>query len=161
MLSKIDRFVGVILRAIPTFCFAALFLLLLINVIARTFQLAGFSWFDEVVQGLFAWMVFIGAAALWREKDHFQVDWLPRSLPVASARIVRIMTCVLGVTFLIVMTKYGADLTQKAKALTPILDLPTGLFYAAIPLSGATMLIYSLADLIRLVRHPLHSKEIN
>jgi TRAP-type transport system small permease protein len=150
-LGKIDRFTGLVLRAIPTLCFALLFLLLLTNVIARTFQLAGFSWFDEIVQGLFAWMVFVGAAALWREKDHFQVDWLPQALPAPASRTLRIFTCVLGILFLTVMTKYGADLTLKARALTPILDLPSALFYITIPLSGAVMLIYSLVDLARLL----------
>ncbi len=161
MLETIDRYVGLILRAIPTFCFAVLFLLLLTNVIARTFQLAGFSWFDEIVQGLFAWMVFVGAAALWRERDHFQVNWLPEALPPATSRILRLVTCALGILFLVAMTKYGADLTSKARALTPILDLPTSLFYITIPLSGAVMLIYSLADFVRLLTRPTHSKEIS
>ena len=161
VLSKVDRFTGRILRAIPILCFGLLFLLLFVNVIARTFQLAGFSWFDEVVQGLFAWMVFVGAAALWREKDHFQVDWLPQALPALTARILRVFTCILGICFLIVMTKYGADLSSKAKALTPILGLPTALFYIAIPLSGAVMLIYSLADLVRLLSQPACLKETN
>ncbi|PVB59674.1 TRAP transporter small permease [Labrenzia sp. 011] len=159
MLAGIDRFAGAVLRAVPTFCFAALFMLLFVNVIARTFQLAGFSWFDEVVQGLFAWMVFIGTAALWREKDHFKVDWLPQALPPRASRILRIVTCILGICFLIAMTRYGVDLTRKARALTPILDLPTGLFYISIPISGAVMLVYSLADLARLLCRPIHSKE--
>ncbi|MEO9526951.1 TRAP transporter small permease subunit [Roseibium sp.] len=151
MLATIDRIAGFILRAIPVCCLAALFLLLLTNVIARTFQLAGFSWFDEIVQGLFAWMVFIGAAALWRERDHFQVDWLERSLPAIPARILRLVTTLLAICFLVVMTAYGADLTRSAKALTPILGLPTALFYITIPLSGAVMLIYSSAELLRLL----------
>jgi len=159
MLTRIDRFVGLILRTIPTVCFAALFLLLFVNVIARTFQLAGFSWFDEIVQGLFAWTVFVGAAALWREKDHFAVNWLPQNLPPLSGRCLSIFTCILGILFLATVTKYGLDLTLKARALTPILDLPTSLFYITIPLSGAVMLIYSLADLLRLLKSPVHPEE--
>ncbi|WP_027135618.1 TRAP transporter small permease [Geminicoccus roseus] len=150
-LCRLDRAVGMVLRAVPTACLAALFALLLVNVAARTLQFSGFAWFDEVVQGLFAWMVFVGAAALWRERDHFQLDWLPGSLPPAQARLVRILICLLGIAFLVAMTWYGATLTLKARALTPILDLPTALFYVAIPLSGATMLAYSLADLSSLL----------
>lgn len=150
-MRKIDRIVGSALRAIPIACLAALFGLLFVNVLARTLRFSGFAWFDEIVQGLFAWMVFVGAAALWREGDHFQVTWLPESLPSAPARVLRIATTVLAIVFLLAMTWYGAALTLGAKALTPILDLPTALFYAAIPLSGVFMLIHSLADLFRLV----------
>ncbi len=151
VLSRIDHWMGMFLRAIPIACLSALFLLLFVNVLARTFRLTGFAWFDEVVQGLFAWMVFAGAAALWREKDHFQVDWLPRSLPPQGQRFVRIAGALLSIAFLIAMTWYGADLAFSARALTPILDLPVSLFYVAIPLAGLVMLIYSLADLICLL----------
>ncbi len=159
LLKKIDRLAGLVLRALPIACLALLFALLFINVVARTFQLAGFSWFDEIVQGLFAWMVFVGAAALWREKDHFQVDWLPAALPPLANRGLRVVTCILAICFLGVMTKYGFDLTRKANALTPILKLPTSLFYVVIPLSGGVMLIYSIADLIRLLSGFNSSKE--
>lgn len=151
MLHRIDRWTGKAMRAVPIACLSALFILLLVNVIARSFRFAGFAWFDEVVQGLFAWMVFAGAAALWREKDHFQVDWVPKSLPPKGRRILRIVGALLSIAFLVAMTWYGADLTASARALTPILDLPVSLFYVAIPLSGLVMLIYSLADLIRLL----------
>ncbi|ERP96427.1 hypothetical protein Q669_29075 [Labrenzia sp. C1B10] len=151
MFATLDNLTGKVLRAVPILCLAALFVLLLANVFARTFQLAAFSWLDEVIQGLFAWMVFTGTAALWREKDHFQVDWLPSSLPALSSRILRLATTALSICFLAVMTIYGADLTLSAKALTPILGLPSALFYLSIPLSGAVMLVYSLADFMQLL----------
>ena len=150
-MRRLDHFAGVALRSVPIACLVGLFLLIFINVIARTFQLAGFAWFDEIVKGLFAWMVFIGAAALWRENSHFQVLWLPDGLPARAGRILRILIVVLGLCFLFAMTWYGWSLTVKAKAQTPILALPTSLFYAAIPISGAVMIIYSFTDLFRLL----------
>ncbi|MEQ8899355.1 MAG: TRAP transporter small permease [Roseovarius sp.] len=151
-MRRLDHIIGHVLRAVPIACLAALFVLLFVNVVARTFQLAGFAWFDEIVQGLFAWMVFVGAAALWRDKGHFQVLWLVESLSPAPARALRILIILLGLCFICVMAWHGALLTQKARALTPILGLPTSLFYAAIPISGAVMIVYSLADLFRLLR---------
>lgn len=151
MVTWLDFWAGRVLRAIPIGCLGALFLLLFVNVLARIFRLSGLAWFDEVVQGLFAWMVFAGAAALWRERDHFQVDWLPNALPASGRRLMRILAVSLSVAFLVAITYYSAALTFSARALTPILDLPVSLFYGAIPLAGAVMLIYSLADLFRLV----------
>ena len=150
-MSELDRRIGQLLRAVPIACLAALLGLLSVNVVARTFQLAGFAWFDEIVQGLFAWMVFVGSAALWREHDHFQVSWLPDSLPSGAARALRIATGLMSLAFLGAMTWYGLLLTQRARALTPILDLPTSLFYAAIPVSGAIMTLYSLVSLFQLL----------
>lgn len=150
-MKHIDRLLGIVLRGIPIACLAALFTLLFINVIARTFQLAGFAWFDEIVQGLFAWMVFIGTAGLWREHDHFQVTWLAESLTPVPRRILQLLVIILALFFLATMTWYGASLTLKARALTPILALPTALFYVAIPISGGVMTGYTIVDLFQLL----------
>ncbi|MCI5109843.1 MAG: TRAP transporter small permease [Marivita sp.] len=149
-MQAFDRLLGTCLRGIAMMCLGTLFLLLLINVVARTFELAGFSWFDEIVRGCFAWMVFIGAAALWRENDHFQVDWLQKSLTTVGAKVAH--TALIGLVslaFLLVMTWYGYVLFDRANAMTPILRIPERLFYAAIPISGAIMTAYTLVRLFR------------
>ena len=94
-------------------------------------------------------MVFFGAAALWLKRDHFQVDWLERVLPDGLARwALRSLVAVLSLGFLGVMTWYGWVLFNKANALTPILQIPERLFYAAIPISGAIMVVHTIAGLI-------------
>jgi TRAP-type C4-dicarboxylate transport system permease small subunit len=153
MFVTLDRTFAKILRGVPIACLTLLFFLLFVNVVARTFQLAGFAWFDEIVQGLFAWMVFIGTAALWRERDHFDVSWLPEALPPRASRILKTLLIVLSLIFLVTMTWYGASLTMKARALTPILAMPTSLFYVAMPISGFIMMIYSIIELFQLFTH--------
>ncbi|WP_420405802.1 TRAP transporter small permease [Nisaea sp.] len=147
----VDAILGRTLKLAACAGLAAIFVLVFANVVTRTLQIPGIVWFDEVVQGLFAWTVFLGAAALWRDDDHFQVDWLRFALPPAQARILRILTTLLGLAFMVIMTRYGLALTLKARALTPILDIPTSLLYAAIPVSGAIMAAYSAVRLFRLL----------
>tara|TARA_R110000737_G_scaffold265704_2_gene273432 strand:- start:1644 stop:2135 length:492 start_codon:yes stop_codon:yes gene_type:complete len=159
-MTNLEYRFGQLLRGVAIACLTALFTLLLVNVLARSFRLASFPWFDEVVQGLFAWMVFVGAAALWRDKDHFQVDWLPVALPPFGRRLLLITTTLLSIAFLAAMTWYGFSLTRSARALTPILQLPTALFYASIPISGAVMLVYSLAELTQLILSPKPIQEL-
>lgn len=154
-MAAFDSWLGRILRVVAMSCLTGLFLLLFVNVVARTFRFAGFAWFDEIVQGLFAWMVFIGAAALWRERDHFQVDWIPNMLAPGARRTLRLATDLLSVCFLFAMTWYGLKLTLSANAVTPILSLPTALLYSSIPVSGAIMLGYSITSLTRLA-HPYY-----
>lgn len=148
----LDRFIGHLLRGIAIACLAGLFWLILVNVVARGLNYSGFAWFDEVVQGLFAWMVFVGTAALWREQDHFRVGWLAEVLPPAAARPVAVIVVLGEAAFLLAMTRYGYDLTVRSRAMTPILDLPTALFYVVIPISGAVMLAYSARDLVQALR---------
>jgi TRAP-type C4-dicarboxylate transport system permease small subunit len=153
-LIALDRAVGATLRAVTVGCLTGLFVLLFVNVVARTLRFSGFAWFDEIVQGLFAWMVFVGAAALWRERLHFRVDWIDgiagrgRGGAAFAAAL-----ALLSLVFPVAMTVYGLDLTLRSRALTPILDLPVGLFYAVIPLSGMVMTAYSLRDLVQAARN--------
>lgn len=146
-MNKLDIAIGHILRGIAILCLAALFILLFVNVFARGFQLASFAWLDEVVQGLFAWMVFMGAAALWREGAHFRVDWLEKTLsPRYAAPLLKMLIALLSLMFLLAMAWYGWRLTVRSSALTPVLNLPIGLFYISIPIAGALMSAYSLRD---------------
>lgn len=148
-MTRIEAFLETVLRLVATLSLVALFLLILINVIARTFGLAGFAWFDEVVRGSFAYMVFFGAAALWIKRDHFQVDWLQTALPSGRMRwVLRSVVALLSLAFLFVMTWYGWVLFKKANALTPILQIPERLFYAAIPISGAVMGLHTCASFL-------------
>ncbi len=148
-MQKLEDHTALLLRAVATLSLVVLFFLILINVTARTFQLAGFAWFDEIVRGCFAYMVFFGAASLWLKRDHFQVDWLERSLGNAKVQwLLRSVIAILCLGFLAVMTFYGWVLFNKANAMTPILQIPERLFYAAIPISGAIMAAHTLAVLI-------------
>jgi TRAP-type C4-dicarboxylate transport system permease small subunit len=108
----------------------------------------GFAWFDEIVRGSFAYMVFFGAAALWIKRDHFQVEWLEVSLRKQGMLryILRSFIAVVSLFFLAIMTWYGWVLFNKANALTPILRIPERLFYLAIPISGAVMFIHTIAS---------------
>jgi len=148
-MQKLEDFTALLMRTVATLSLVLLFLLILINVIARTFELASFAWFDEIVRGSFAYMVFFGAASLWLKRDHFQVDWLEQSLGNAKAQwLLRTVIAVLCLGFLGVMTFYGWILFNKANAMTPILQIPERLFYAAIPISGAVMAVHSIVVLV-------------
>lgn len=151
-LHAIDAAVGRALRAIAMACLVALFVILFANVISRTFQISSLAWFDEIVEALFAYMVFVGAAALWRENEHFRVDWLEGVLGRRYGPVLRMVSITLSIAFLAIMTDKGLDLTLRSRAVTPILAVPTAYVYAVIPVSAALMLIYSVRDLVMVVR---------
>lgn len=147
-LATVDRILGFVLKVIPVACFVGLFLILFVNVVSRYFQIWSFPWLDEMVETLFAVMVFIGIAALWREHEHFRVDWLEGVLGRRSGTYLRIVTILLSAAFLAVMMLKGYDLAARSRAVTPILAVPVAYIYAVIPISAALMLAYSMRDLV-------------
>ena len=147
-LRRLEEKFGWLLRAIPVTCLALLLFILAANIVGRFLQLWSIAWFDEIVQGLFAWMVFIGAAALWREGQHFAVAWLGEILKGRARQTLAIFVAAASLIFFCAMTWYGWKLTGGNAALTPILKLPVAWLYACIPLSGLIMLGYSLVELV-------------
>lgn len=149
LLCRMDRVAGVVMRLLPVAALALLIVVLFANILARASGLVSLSWFDEVVLGLFAWMVFFGAAALWRERTHFAIDLLPiltRGTP--AERPLRLVLALIGFGFALSLTVYGASFVLRTTATTPILGLPQAWSYACIPLSGAIMTLYALRDLL-------------
>ena len=147
-LRAVDRALAALMQAVVVACFVALFVVVAANIVGRFTALFSVGWLGEVVEGLFAWLVFIGAAAIWRERGHFRVEWLDSMLPAGWPRRTLAGTIdLISVSFLAVMTWQGWLLTVNAGATTPMLSLPTALFYAAIPVAGAIMIAYALADI--------------
>lgn len=154
-LAPFDRALGWALRLVPIACLVALGLLIPANIAARW---AGLSvdWFDEVVTALFAWMVFVGAAALWRERLHFAIDLVPDLLRGSRGAVaLNAAIALMGLAFAAALTWYGAVFVLRTTATTPMLALPQAWIYACIPLSGAVMTLYALRDLRAAARRPL------
>lgn len=104
------------------------------------------NWTDEIVELLFAWMVFLGSAIVWGRREHIVVDLIPQMLAGTRAgRVLEFVACILCLAFLVVLTWYGALLTLQARGNTsPMLTLPRELWYAAIPIAGLVMIAHTL-----------------
>lgn len=153
LLTTIDRQLGQTLRLVPVVCLVCLGLILLVNIIGRFSGAFSLTWFDEVVTALFAWMVFVGAAALWREHQHFAIDLVPDLVRGRWAETpLRLLLGALGLIFAGALTWHGGVFALRTTATTPILALPQAWIYACIPFSGAVMAIYACRDLIGALR---------
>ena len=152
-LTRFDQGLGDALRKITLSNFTALLFLLSAVVFVRFVPVASLGWSDEIIEWVFAWMIFLGSAALWRENEHFRVEWLPQKLKGrAAGKWLGILNEMISIFFIAVLTYYGAILTVSAHDRSPILELPKHLWYLCIPLAGVIMIGYSLRNLFRLWR---------
>jgi TRAP-type C4-dicarboxylate transport system permease small subunit len=148
MLKTIDRFTGKVLRTISVATLGLLFILLVGNVFFRFVPVFSFGWFDEIVEMTFAYFVFFGSAALWREREHFRLCLVPDKLKGRPAgRVLDIVIDTAGIVFFAVLFIYSLELTLRAADQTPIFKLSKRLLYVCIPISSFIMLLYSAAAL--------------
>ena len=157
--EKVDRTLGLMLKWGSSICLAGLLIIIFAIVLIRFVPFTSMGWTDEIVEFAFAWMVFLCAAALWRERTHFRVDiitdWLGGS---KSGRVLKIFLSLIALLFLLVFTYEGALLAIKATDRSPIFEYPKTLWYMSIPFSGIIMIGYTIRDLLVFFRRQSSEK---
>lgn len=154
---RLERALGTFLKVFSVACLVGLTLLLTLNIFSRASGLLSMNWFDEVVATIFAWLVFIGACALWRERDHFAISLLSDALQGKRLEWVhKVAVSLLGLLFAVVLMVYGALFVSRTTATTPVLELPQAWAYACLPVAGLLMTLYALRDVWSAIqsRHP-------
>ena len=150
LLKILDHLLG---QAMRWFCVANLLALtgvLGAVVFIRFFPVAKLSWSDEVVEWLMASLVFIAAAALWRDSDHFRIEAIAENVTGTHfGRIFAFLIEILTAVFIFFFAKYSLDLTLAVGRTSPILSWPMTWWYAPMPLAGFIMVIYSVRNVIQ------------
>jgi len=148
ILNIADKRLAHIMRWGSIGCLAGLLFFVSAGVFVRFVPISSMGWADEIIEFGFAWMVFLGAAALWRTRSHFRVEVLPLRLGgKKSGRVLEIFLSLSAIIFLLIFTYQGGYLAIRATDRSPILEFPRTLWYMSIPISGAIMIGYTIRDL--------------
>jgi len=141
----LNRFVcAALLAASCTLVFA--------NVVLRYGFGQSLAWAEEVSRYMMIWLALLGAGLALREGAHIAVETLPDSLPLWPARLVRGLAVLLIAGFLALMLWLGWHYAQFAMMQrTPVLRLPVGQIYLAIPIGMGLMLVHLALVLRRYV----------
>ena len=146
-LNFLDRLVLATLKAFTIGLFLLLTLLISANVFVRFVPVVSMHWFDEIIELLYAYLVFFGAAALWISRDHLKIgDWVSgRVIRTPGAqKVYRLALETTALVFAVLFTFYSARLTALALDVTNVFAIPKKVLYACMPVSGALMTVYAL-----------------
>jgi TRAP-type transport system small permease protein len=150
MLKRIDAMLLRVLKVITITSFIFLTILVSANVFVRFVPVASLHWFDEIIELLFAYLVFYGAAALWITREHFSVgDWIGNRIANVRARhLYRLIVELMVLLFVVIFFYYSLRLTILAQDVTNVFAIPKRILYSCLPVSGALMIIYSIRNII-------------
>src|SRR5512136_3507154 len=146
--GKVDRVVGIALRGGSSFCISSLWIIVTAIVLFRFLPIFPMGWSDEIVELLFAWMVFSGAAELCRQRKHFIVDLIPNMIAgTRTGHVLNVVIQLLALAFLLVFTYQGFKLTILATDRSPYFEYPKYIWYMCLPIAGLIMTGYTLRNL--------------
>jgi TRAP-type C4-dicarboxylate transport system permease small subunit len=152
LLLTIDQWVANLLRFVVVGGMVGLLTLIVLTVASRTLPILAIPGWEEIVELLFAWLVFLGALAHFRMWTMFSVTALPDALGESWRRYLRIVVAALILCLAGVMTVWGWRFAWETPEVTPVLSLPRTAWFAAIPVAGAGMVVYACVHLYRDLR---------
>lgn len=121
------------------------------GVLTRTFvNQAG--WTEELARYLLIWISLLGAAYAVANRSHIAISLLPDSLEGAKRlrlnRVIDVLILIFVVAVLIIGGSYYVWLTFSLGQRAPSLDIPVGVVYLAVPLSGFFIAYFQLKDIV-------------
>jgi TRAP-type C4-dicarboxylate transport system permease small subunit len=123
---------------------AAMAVMVFANVALRFLTDNSILWVEEVSRYLMIWMTFLGAGLVLRYGGHIGIDALQEAVPGRAAAI-RATIFVLLLGFFAFMVWIGTRYATLTWAqTTPVLQIPVGFVYSAMPVGFALLIVHLL-----------------
>jgi TRAP-type C4-dicarboxylate transport system permease small subunit len=147
-LRRLERAFVWLNQAIVMLMMMTMATLVFTNVVTR--YVFGFSlnWAEETSRYLMIWVAYLGAGLAMREGRHVAIEYLQGLLPARVAPYARAVVALLILTFMVALAVLGAQIAQFAwRQRTPVLGLPQGAVYLAIPIGAGLFVLHFLSVL--------------
>jgi len=149
VLAVLDRTLKYALTLLSVVLTVSVFLQVLIRFVFKY----PLPWTEEIARIAFVYCIFVGATIAVRENSHLQVDFLLVILPKRVARAAVFLGMLLVGVFLIFVTWQGVVLVLATGVqMSPVMQVPFKYLYLILPVSGALMLLYLVANMLALIR---------
>lgn len=150
-----------ILNGLAVISFLAMVILTCWQVFTRYILQNPSTWSEELVGYLFAWMSLLGASLVTCERGHMNIPIVVEqfSLPVQKGLncLGEIIAFLFSATILVFG---GVQITSLAMGqMTSSLGVPIGIFYVVLPLCGILNMIYTVFNMIDIIKGQTDEKE--
>ena len=111
------------------------------------------SWSEELVSYLFAWMALFGASLVVGERGHMNIPLLVEKSTPNVRKGLSILAEMIAALFAgIILVFGGVQITDLAMAqMTSALEVPVGVFYIVLPLSGILNIVYCILNIVQIM----------
>jgi C4-dicarboxylate transporter, DctQ subunit len=145
---------GAVVESVAAGLLAIVVVIVLVQVFGRYILRISLSWPEELARYILVWLMFFGVAAAAATRSQIVVDTL---LELVSPRVRRLLEGIgalagLVAVGLLVWTSQPL-FGPASRSTSPATGIPSFWIYLAIPVGGALLGLFTLADLGRLLRN--------
>jgi TRAP-type C4-dicarboxylate transport system permease small subunit len=150
LMSRIRFAVRWFEEIIASFLLALTLIVLFLGIVYRYALNDPLTWTEELARFCSTWIIFLGAAACFKHRSHIGIDVVVRLLPPALQRGTALLVNWLMMAILAVLVVRGFQYTSKSFVMhTTVLQIPVGLWNAAVPVGSLFMIIRLLQLTLR------------
>jgi TRAP-type C4-dicarboxylate transport system permease small subunit len=132
---------------------ALICIVVFLGVLFRYVLLSPLTWPEEVARLCLVWITFLGTYLAYRRKLHISIDVIRTRLSRRTQRAVHFVVTILLAVLMATLVVEGGNYSRAfLGSATPLLGIPLGVVYAALPFSAALLLLAVLAELLDLLR---------
>lgn len=157
-LDLLDRFANLLVTAVRWVCIVlatALFLIVVVAVIARYGFGQAVSWTEEVPRYLLIWISFLAAAVGVLHRDHVGFDVLFNALPKPIRRALGVTLSALILMFGWIVFRYGITFVQDfGSDLMETIPFTNYWYYPAMPVSGLLIMVFAFKLIVDEIVRP-------
>lgn len=156
-MNRLRTYTNHLLNGLAGASLLAMVLLTTWQVVARYVLKNPSTWSEELVSYLFAFASLFGAALVSGERNHMNIGIVVEKLSHKMQMFFGILAEVIAVLFSGAILIYGGiQIAHLAMGqMTSSLHVPLGVFYVAMPVTGILIILYSILNIVGIVRGDL------
>ncbi|MPN28201.1 Sialic acid TRAP transporter permease protein SiaT [bioreactor metagenome] len=136
--------------------FSAMTLLILCQIVFRYVFSMPLAWTEELARYIFIWLIYIGASYAIVLNKHLKVEIILVLLNDKKKRYLSLLSNFFFMIFSVIIVYYGVLMVYTMlfvrKQNSPVLKIPMGIIYSAVPFCAFLMLIRIIQHSILLIK---------
>lgn len=150
LLNGCEKFFKTVIEVFLAIVFAAMIILVAVQVVCRYLLPTPLAWTEELVRVLMAYVVFLGTTVVYEAHSHVCVDNLVNAAPAALRRIMLLLSYLVQFTFcmllLIGSIKFLPVIAMRASNV--LFNISLKWFYMCAPISAVFTVVFVIRDFI-------------
>jgi TRAP-type C4-dicarboxylate transport system permease small subunit len=150
---------GELVESIAGVLLAVVVVIVLLQVFGRYILRMSLSWPEELARYVLVWLMIFGVAAAAAVRSQIVVDTLLELVPTRVRRILEAIAALAGLVAvtLLVWTSQPLIFGPAGRSTSPATGIPSFWIYLAVPVGGALLALFSLAELGEILRRKPHA----